>query len=201
MPLDVVKAVNPGIGCAPISLTDWVMAVCKGVVPAAWRAVGNGAPSEFLKDIVCFASAIGGLEPLSAMRPAATELVTVFDKTVEIPPATVGADGKIIPGEKKLIMVCASMGQALVIERLRGLPANLTAAESGDIVFKRLAVFGFSESFCPPGEPADGDDLGTFQNIEHIILRPEAGFDVHGRNHDPFSPALIHIHARMWSAC
>lgn len=201
MSLQVAQPVNPGIGCNPISLADYIAAVCKGFMPASWLAVGGNEPSQFLKDLVCFASAIGGLEPLSAIRPAATELVTVFDKTVEIPPATVAADGKIVPAEAKLIQICAPMGKSLVVDKLRALPANLTATESGDVVFKRMAVFGFSEGFCPPGEPADGDDLGTFQNVEHIILRPEAGFDVHGRNHDPFSPALIHIHARMWAAC
>lgn len=201
MALQVAQPVNPGIGCIPISLADYIAAVCKGKMPASWLAVGGLEPSQFLKDLVCFASAIGALEPLSAIRPAATELVTVFDKTVEVPPATVNAAGAIVPAEAKLIQICAPMGKALVVDKLRGLPANLTATESGDIVFKRLAVFGFSEGFCPPGEPADGDDLGTFQNVEHVILRPEAGFDVHARNHDPFSPALFHIHARMWTAC
>lgn len=202
MALESAKQSSPGIGCIPVSLGDWIAAVCKGTVPPSWRAVGGGMPSEFLKDLVCFASAIGGLEPLSAMRPAAIELVTVYDKTVPVPVATLGPDGvTIVPSEKKLIEICAPMGQALVVERLRALPANLTATQSGDLIFKKLAVSGFSEGFCPPGEPGDGDELGTFQNVEHIILKPEAGFDVHARNHDLFSVALFHIHARMWAAC
>lgn len=191
-----------GIGCNPISLTDWIVAQCQGKVPASYLELGQGSPSGFLKDLICFASAIGALEPLSAIRPAANQLVTVFDKTVEIPVATLAPDGvTIVPSEEKLIQICAPMGQALVIEHLRALPANLTATQSGDVVFKRLAVMGFSEGFCPPGEPADSDDRGTFQNVEHIILKPEAGLDLHGRNFDLFSPALIHVHARMWSAC
>jgi hypothetical protein len=190
-----------GIGCIPITLMDWISSACKGKVPASYLQVGDGGPSQFLKDLICFASAIGGLEPLSAMRPSAIELVTVFDKTVEVPVATLNALGVIVPSEAKLIQICAPMAQALVVDRLRATAANLTATQNGDIVFKRLAVMGFSEGFCPPGEPADGDDLGTFQNVEHVILRPEAGFDVHARNHSLFSPALFHIHARMWAAC
>lgn len=177
------------------------MASCKGFLPASFNQIENGEPG-LLRDLVCFAAKIGALEPLSAIRPDALQLVTVFDKTVSVEPATFAADGvTIIPAEKKLIQICAPMQQALVVDKLRAVAANLTAAESGDIVFKRLAVFGFSEGFCPPGEPADGDDLGTFQNVEHVILRPESGFDVHARNHDPFSEALFHIHARMWVAC
>lgn len=201
MPLAVAAApAQPGIGCAPISLNDWLMAICKGVMPQSWLQVGGGRPSDFLKDLVCFASALGALEPLSALRPAANELVMVFDKTYEIPPATM-VDGKLVPGEAKLIRICAGMGKALVVDKLRALPANLTAVQSGSIIFKKLAVFGFSEGFCPAGEPGDQDELGTYQNIEHIIFRPESGFDLYGRNFDLFSTALIHVHARMWAAC
>jgi hypothetical protein len=199
--MQVAQAKMAGIGCNPITLGEWIQAACKGKVPDSYLQLGNGDPSGFIKDLICFASAIGGLEPLSAIRPSATMLVTVFDKTVEVPVATLDAAGKIVPSEEKLIQICAPMSQALVVDRLRALPANLTATQSGDIVFKRLAVMGFSEGFCPPGEPADGDDLGTFQNVEHVILKPEAGFDVHARNFDLFSPALFHIHARMWASC
>jgi hypothetical protein len=192
---------SAGIGCNPITLPEWIQAACKGNVPDSYRSLGQGAPSQLLKDLICFASAIGGLEPLAAMRPPAIELVTVYDKTVEVPVATLGPTGAIVPAEMKLIQICAPMGKALVVEYLRALPANLTATQSGDIVFKRLAVMGFSEAFCPPGEPGDGDDLGTFQNVEHVVLRPEAGFDVHARNHSLFSTALFHIFGRMWTAC
>lgn len=190
-----------GIGCNPITLSEWIQAACKGKVPESYLHLGDGEPTQILKDLICFASAIGALEPLQAIRPSAIQLVTVFDKTVEVPVATLDAAGKVVPSEEKLIQICAPMSQALVVDRLRALPANLTATQNGDIVFKRLAVMGFSEGFCPPGEPADGDDLGTFQNVEHVILRPEAGFDVHARNFDLFSTALFHIHARMWAAC
>ncbi len=193
---------NPGLICPQVTVSDYLQACkCKGGAPVAFQYIGGGEASQFLKDLVCFGSAIGALEPLTTIRPGACDLVTVFDKTVPIPPATLDALGQVVPGEVKLIQICAPMGQALVVEKLRALPANLTSTQSGDIVFKRLAVFGFSEGFCPPGEPADGDDLGTFQNIEHVLLSPESGFDVHGRNFDLFSPGLIHIHARMWATC
>lgn len=193
---------NSGLVCSQVTVADYLQACkCKGGAPTSFQYLGQGEPSGFLKDLVCLASALGALEPLAAMRPGACDLVTVFDKWVTIPPAHLNALGQIVPGEAKLIQICAPMGQALVVDKLRALPANLTSMTSGDIVFKRLAVFGFSEGFCPPGEPADGDDLGTYQNIEHVLLSPESGFDVHGRNFDLFSPGLIHIHARMWATC
>lgn len=194
---------SPVITCSQVTVSDYLKACkCKGGAPLSFENVlASPNASQFLKDLVCFASSIGALEPLTTVRPGACDLVTVFDKWVTIPPATLNAAGQIVPGEAKLIQICAPMGQALVVERLRALPANLTSMTSGDIVFKRLAVFGFSEGFCPPGEPADGDDLGTYQNIEHVLLSPESGFDVHGRNFDLFSPGLIHIHARMWATC
>lgn len=188
--------------CPPMSLGDYVCDVHRGIPLTLDRLVqGKGAQSEFLKDILCVLGLVGGLEPISATRPGATDLVTVFDKTVEVPVATLAVDGvTVVPSEKKLIQICAGQ-RPLVVDRLRALPANLTAAQKGNIAFKRMAVMGFSEGFCPPGEPADGDDMGTFQNIEHVILRPEAGFDVHARNYDLFSVALFTIHARMWSTC
>jgi len=193
---------NPGVVCPQVTVADYLAACkCKGGAPTAFQHLGNGEPSQFLKDLVCLFSTIGALEPLSARWPGACDLVTVFDKTVEIPPATLNSLGQLVPGEKKLIQICAPMGQALVVEKLRARPVNLTAVQKGDIVFKRLAVFGFSEGFCPPGEPADGDDLGTFQNIENVLLSPESGFDVHARNSDLYSPGLIHIYARMWATC
>lgn len=197
-----VLAPNPGLICPQVTVTEYLQACkCKGGAPTAYQFLGGGSPSQFLKDLICLASAVGALEPLAAIRPGVCDLVTVFDKTVTIPRATMNAAGQIILGEAKLIQICAPMGQSLVVETLRATPANQTAIDSGDIVFKRLAVFGFSEGFCPPGEPADGDDLGTFQNIEHVVLSPESGFDVHGRNFDTTSEALIHIFARMWATC
>lgn len=203
MPPQNIQRLSPkDLICPPMSLGDYICDVHKGIPITLDRLVNNyGQKSEFLKDILCVLGLVGGLEPLSASRPGATDLVTVFDKTVEVPAATLAPDGvTIVPSERKLIQICAGQN-ALVIDRLRALPANLTATQNGDIVFKRMAVMGFSEGFCPPGEPADGDDLGTFQNIEHVVLKPEAGFDVHARNHDLFSAALFTIHARMWSTC
>jgi len=191
------------IPCSQVTVADYLQACkCRGGAPSSFNNLANPNASQTLKDLICFAATIGALEPLTTVRPGACDIVTVFDKWVEVPPATLDTTGQVVPGEKALIKICAPMGQALVVERCRALPANLTAMQNGDIVFKRQAVFGFSEGFCPPGEPGDGDDnLGTYQNIEHVLLSPEAGFDVHGRNFDLFSPALIHIHARMWATC
>jgi hypothetical protein len=189
--------------CPPVPLQDAIYACCKGLpAPALVEALKWMPDSELLRALVCLGGAIGALEPLSAIRPGICDKVFVFDKTVEVPPATqVNAAGEVVPSERKLIQICAPMGMSLVVDKLRALPANLTAALSGDLAFGRLAVMGFSEGFCSPGEPADGDDLGTFQNVEHVLLLPEAGFDLRARNFSTTSPALFQVHAKMWATC
>lgn len=156
---------------------------------------------ESIGDFAALIAKFGYLDPLSAIRPGACEMVIKFDKTVEVPPATIDAGGKVIPSQAKLIKICASMHQSLVVEELQAQPSNLTATESGEVIFPRNNVFGFSEAFCLPYEPGDGNGLGTFSNVEHIVLCPGAGFDVYARNHSPFSPALFNIHFRGWATC
>lgn len=204
MSMNVARQVSsqiPSVICPPLSLTEYLCTVCKGQPSQTLLNLGNGAPSQYMKDLICLMSTVGALQPLSAIRPDACEIAFTYDKTVEVGPATVNAQGQVVPTTKVLMRVCAPMGKALVIDKLRALPANLTAVESGTVLYKKTAVFGFSEGFCPPGEPGDGDDLGTFNNVEHVLLRPESGFDVYAQNSDPFSNALIHIFAKMWGAC
>lgn len=188
--------------CPAIPLEEYVRACIakKGPPPTIVRLLNDPNTPQNLKDILCVLSTLGALEPLSAIRPGACDVVQVFDKTIEVPPATI-VNGKIVPTDGLLIELCAPMGMTMVIETLRALPANLTAEESGEVVRKRASVFGFSEDFCLPGQPGTGNDLGTFQNIEHVISCPEGGFDVYGRNHDPYSNALFHVHARIWVTC
>lgn len=188
--------------CPPLSVGEFSMDRHRGIPLTLDKIVsGGGEGSPYLKDLLCAMAAVGALEPLTSTRPSVTDIVTVYDRTVEIPVATLDADGvTVIPGEVKLIEICAGQ-QSLVIDRLRALPANLTSSQSGVVRFKRLAVMGFSDGFCPPGEPGDGNQEGTFQNVEHVILCPGAGFDVWGQNFDLFSKGLISIHGRMWSTC
>lgn len=186
--------------CPPLSLGTFVRERHHGKTLLLQDFV-QGQVSPLLKDFFCAMAAVGALEPLSATRPSATDVVSVFDRTVEIPPATLNADGvTVTPGAALLVQVCAGQN-ALVVEKLRALPANLTAVENGSVEMRRMAVMGFSEDWCPPGEPGAGQDNGVFQNVEHLVLCPEAGFDVWGINFDLFSKALISIHARMWSTC
>lgn len=192
------------LSCPAMPLEEYIRACMqKHGAPATIQALlMNPNSSQNLKDILCVLSTLGALEPLSAIRPGVCDNVMVYDKTVEVDEATIDAvTGKITPKDGLLIQTCASMGQVLVIEHLRGLAANLTASEFGEVVRKRAGFTSFSEDFCPPGQPATGDDLGTFQNIEHVIACPESGFDIYGRNHDPYSKALFHVHAKMWLTC
>jgi len=180
-------------GLCPITLADW-MALCRK---------GQCLPERFAEDVqtpadlVKLLAKFGALDPLSAVRPGACDIVSVFDKTVEVPPA----EDESTPSEAKLIRICAPMHLSLVVNRLRAEPANLTATESGEVIFPRTELSGFSPGFCLPFEPGDGDGLGTFYNVEHIVLCPGAGFDLRARNHSTVSPALFHIHAEMWGTC
>lgn len=156
-----------------------------------------------IQDIVSVLCALGKFEPEGAHRPGICDIVTSFDDMVEIPPATIGADGEVVPSQKVLIRICAPQHRSLIVDFLEGIAANLTAWESGEVFSKAMQVPGFSEMFCPPGEPGPGSpsDLGVFSNIRRIVLGPGAGFDLSARNWDPTSPALFHVKAVMWSTC
>jgi hypothetical protein len=121
---------------------------------------------------------------------------------VEIPPATV-VDGEVVPATAVLIKICAPTHRTLVVDFLEGIAANLTAWESGELFSKSMQVPGFSEMFCPPGEPGPGSptDEGVFSNIRRVVLCPKAGFDLSARNHSTTSSALFHVKATMWATC
>ena len=161
-------------------------------------------------DVVSLLCALGLFEPAGAHRPGICDIVTSFDDMVEVPPAEINPtpepnnpDDEIIPSTKVLIKLCAPQHRSLVVDFLEGIAANLTAWESGEVFSKSLQLPGFSESFCPPGEPGPGSpsDQGVFSQVRRIVLAPGAGFDLSARNHDPFSPALFHVKAVVWSTC
>lgn len=156
-----------------------------------------------IQDIVSVLCALGYFEPAGAHRPGICDLVYSFDDLVEIPPATILPDGTIEPSSKVLIKVCAPQHRSLVVDFIEALPANLTAWESGEVFSKSMQVPGFSEMFCPPGEPGSGEpsDIGVFSQVRRIVLCPTSGFDISARNHDPYSPALFHVKAVTWSTC
>lgn len=188
--------------CDKLSAVAFFRAVCGGDVPPQLIKLSESLGTQIGTDLFCLANAIGAMEPLGFTRPGAGEIKQIFDKTITVPPATFEADGVTVkPTDGKLIKICAPEGKILVVDKLRGLPVNLTAVEGGTIVMKRMAVMGFSEGFCPAGEPADGDDLGTFQNMEHVLLPPGGGFDLYGRNFNPYSPAMFSVHGEMWATC
>ncbi len=186
--------------CPRMDTTSFMRACFgKGSLPAApWAKQDHLLTIQDLVQILCV---LGHFEPKGLTEPTACDIVTIFDKTVEVPPAAIDGDGKITPSFEKLIRFCAPSHRSLVVHELRATPANLTATQSGEVFSKTQQVMGFSEAFCPAGEAGDGDDIGTFQAAEHIVLCPEAGFDLHARNHDPFSPALFHVFARIWATC
>lgn len=186
--------------CPKMDMTSFVKACFgKGSLPAfPWAKADHPITTQ---DIVSLLCALGLFEPAAATRPGACDVVTIFDKIVEVPAATIDGNGEVVPAFKELVKFCAPSDKSQVIDVARVTPANLTASESGEAYSKVMQVMGFSENFCPPGEPSNGEQIGTFQTVEHIILCPESGFDLHGRNHDPFSPALFHVFVRAWGAC
>lgn len=204
-PIDPAQAMSVwATTCPKLSLAEYIKS-CFGHVKykniaSAWENLDRPLTT---KDVIAILCGIGALEPLGATRPGACDIVTQFDKTIELPPATIGSDGKVIPSTAVLIRICAPSHRSLVVHELLVLPSNLTAEMSGEIFSKSMSVMGFSEAFCPPGEPGPGQstNIGVFYNIRRIVLCPGAGFDVSAKNHDPFSPALFHVKAIMWSTC
>lgn len=188
--------------CEKFSAERFFRESCQGSVPEALKKLWLDMGTEQGRDLFCVLNGIGALEPLSFTRPGAGEIVQVYDKSFTAPAATFGPDGVTIrPSDVKLISLCAPEGKVLVVKILRATPGDLTASQHGEVVMKRMAVVGFSEGFCPAGEPGDGDEDGTFQNIEHIILPSKAGFDVYGRNNWPYGPATFKLHGEMWESC
>lgn len=200
--LDPYEAVAQYVSACPkLSLSEYLKA-CFGhrnvapVIAAPFAAMESPITG---KDLVAILCATGLFEPRGATEPRACDITTQFQKTVTVPPATTDAFGTVVPSTEKLIRICAPQGLSLVVHDLEALPANLTATESGEVFSKVMQVMGFSEMFCPPGEPGDGDDLGTFQNIKRVVLCPNSGFDLHARNHDTTSPALFTVRGEMWA--
>lgn len=186
---------GPGMECS-MSLQDYIVYCCTGKLPASVQAVRNRSP--LLNDLVCLADLLGALEPVCATRPGVCDPVVVVDRDIAVPAATLNADGSVTPSEARAISICAPVNRALVVEELRLLPANLTAAESGEAEFKKVNLGTFGE-WCLPFEPEGGP--GLFVNVEHIIVPASAGFSLHAKNHNAFSEALFHLHARMWACC
>lgn len=189
------------VGCEKFSAVQFIRDACNQEVSKALTKLFAELQSNVGQDLFCVLNGIGALEPLSFTRPGAGEIVQVYDKAITVPAATILPDGRIQPSDGRLISICAPEGKALVIKILRATAGDLTASEHGEIVLKRLAVIGFSEGLCKAGEPGDGDEDGTFSNIEHIILPPKAGFDVYGRNKWPYGSATFQIHGEMWETC
>lgn len=187
--------------CPKMDMTSFVRACFgKGALPAAPWAESDKPITT--RDVVSILCSLGLFEPAAASRPGACDIVTIYDRIVEVPAATIDATtGKVIPAIKELVKFCAPADKSQVVKVARVTPANLTASQSGEAFSKVMQVMGFSENFCPPGEPSSGTNIGAFQTVEHIILCPKAGFDLHARNHDPFSPAQFHIFVEAWGAC
>lgn len=192
------------LSCPKIPLQDYVQA-CFGrgniaQLLAPWASKTGPISAQEFVSLLC---ALGAFEPLGATRPGACDIVTSFDDVVEVPPATFNAEGDVVPSTKVLIKICAPAHRSLVVNYIEGIAANLTAWESGELFSKSMQVPGFSEMFCPPGEPGPGSssDEGVFSQVRRIVLCPGAGFDLSARNHSPYSPALFHVKATMWSTC
>lgn len=194
--------------CEKFSAERFFRDQCEGNVPRALFKLFENLKTATGQDLFCILNGIGALEPLSFTRPGAGEMVQVYKKSVTVSPATLGTpnvnganqDG-VIPADKLLIHLCAPENKILVVKYLRASGEDLTALEKGEILFKRMAVAGFSEGFCPAGEPGGGDELGTFQDIEHLLLPSRSGFDLYARNWDPYSPATFSVFGEMWETC
>jgi hypothetical protein len=181
----------------PLSIAECVQAAnIRRQVPKAITDLAN--MSQNAKEIVCILSALGWMEPAAATRPGCADPATEVSYEVTVPPATYNSAGVLVPSEALVIPICAPINRSVVIDYLRVTAANLTAAEFGEVEFKKVNLGGVGE-FCLPFEP--DDQPGRFDNKSHIIMCPKTGFSVFAKNFSPNGSAVFHLDARMWSAC
>lgn len=176
--------------------------LCQGGVPEALQKLLASLETSLGRDIFAMAYAIGALEPLAFIRPGPHDLEEIYRKTVTAPPATLAPNGIDVVGSDVLLgRFCAPEGKILVLRELEVFPSDLTATQSGTVVYKRIAALTFSEGFCFSGEAGAGEEEGTFQSIQNLILPGSGGIDVYGRNLNRYSSATFTIRARYWATC
>lgn len=194
--------INPLL-CRPMSLSDYARYCCSGKLPAhVSRMISDAQEDPVLRALLCAMEIIGGLEPLAASRPGVCDPVIVYEHQVTLPAATIAPDGvTIIPSEERIISFCAPTNRALVIEKCRVKPGNEVAARQPVTmpIYKRVNIGTFGE-WCLPFEPAPVP-MGSFVNIEHIIVPPSAGYSVYVQNYDATGEAIYDVKARMWASC
>lgn len=184
-----------------LSAEEIFRSLCQGKTPQGYARLLNSLETPLGRDIFALAYAIGALDPLVFIRPGPHDLEEIYQKTITIQPATQGPDGSIVGTDGLLARFCAPEGKILVLREAEVSPADLTATQSGLVVYKKISALTFSEGFCFSGEAGDGDEAGTFQSIQNLILPSKAGIDIYGRNLSLVSPATIKIRARYWTTC
>lgn len=183
-----------------MSLADYAKFCCTGKLPAhVAKALSDACTDPFLKALLCHAEIVGALEPLSATRPGVCDPVIYFTRQVTVPEATL-VEGVVVPGEVKVISFCAPMNRALVIAESRVSAANDAAASQPvtQPVYKKVNLGTFGE-WCLPFEPPDA--LGSFVNVEHIIVPAGAGFSIYVQNFNQAAEAVYDYQARFWASC
>jgi hypothetical protein len=183
-----------------MSLADYIKFCCTGQLPAhVKRALSEAAKDPVLKSLLCTAEIIGGLEPLSATRPGVCDPVIEHERQVTVPPATL-VDGNVVPAEERVISFCAPINRALVVEKSRVSAGNAVAAAQikPQPIYKKVNLGTFGE-WCLPFEPLDA--VGTFNNVEHIIVPAGGGYSVYVQNWNTTAEAIYNYKARFWASC
>lgn len=184
------------------SAETYFRALCEGGSPKALATLLESLETGLGRDIFAMAYAIDALEPLAFIRPGPNDMEEIYRKTLTAPPATFAADGVTVIGSDVLLgRFCAPEGKILVLREAEVFPSDLTATQSGLVVYKRIAALTFSEGYCFAGEAGAGDEAGTFQSIQNLILPGKGGVDIYARNLNPYSPATFTLRARYWATC
>lgn len=187
--------------CSPISLADYARICCSGKLPKnAAVALEYAKQNPQLYAILCAMEMVGGLQPLSATRPGVCDPAIHYTRTIILPAATIDDAGNVTPSEARVMSFCAPTNRALVVEKSRVSPGNLTARTQPITmpIYKRVNLGTFGE-WCLAFEP--GTLEGSFSNVEHIIVPPGGGYSIYVQNWNPNSEAIYEYEARMWAAC
>lgn len=162
---------------------------------AAALAVKYAGESELLRALAL----LGALEPLAASRPGVCDLVQRYRRTVEVPPATLDASGRVVNSRALAAKLCPSAETVIVVDLLELEPSNLTAELDGAVEVKTSPLTLFDKNCLPFG--AKNEDCGAFFNIEHVILCAKTGLEIWAVNCNPCSPALFTLKGRLWETC
>jgi len=152
--------------------------------------------SPLLAEAICFAQALGLMEPAEARRPGAGNAVTRTRVGVTVPRATVNPaqPNIIIPGVFEAFSTCPPMGTLGIAGKIDVIPANTTAISFGRVFYQHMIV-GVGKDLCVDWNFPDCPGFVT--TAENFFISP-TGIRVFLQNRSRTGEALFSVEAEIW---